>query len=178
MTPRGYDRSNTAHACCRLPASHTGACQNAGNRRRSCMRRCRPTHSRRPAIAPIASVVIDHRCYWPLLARSAGPGTRHQIAIEPAAAGYSPFRDFVHCRFADAGRRWVWLRSPTAGIRKPSQQEPSRSPRRHGRITSHTGRNRCGAEGVRGVPKNETAHAVAFGNAPSASSVETLESEG
>jgi hypothetical protein len=30
--------------------------------------------------------------------------------------------DFVHCRFADAGRRWVWLRSPTAGIRKPSQQ--------------------------------------------------------
>ena len=46
-------------------------------------------------------------------------GTRHQIAIEPAAAGYSPFRDFVHCSFADAGRRWVWLRSPTAGIRKP-----------------------------------------------------------
>jgi hypothetical protein len=26
MTRRGYDRSNTAHACCRLPASHTGAC--------------------------------------------------------------------------------------------------------------------------------------------------------
>jgi hypothetical protein len=48
-------------------------------------------------------------------------GTRHQIAIKPAAAAYSPFRDFVHCRFADAGRRWVWLRSPTAGIRKPSQ---------------------------------------------------------
>ena len=46
-------------------------------------------------------------------------GTRHQIAIEPAAAGYAPFRDFVHCRFADAGRRWVWLRFPTAGIRKP-----------------------------------------------------------
>src|SRR5262249_9970749 len=39
------------------------------------------------------------------------PISRHQIAIEPAAAGYSPFRDFVHCRFADAGRRWVWLRS-------------------------------------------------------------------
>jgi len=36
----------------------------------------------------------------------------HQIAIEPAAAGYSPFRDFVHCRFADAGRRCVWMRSP------------------------------------------------------------------
>src|SRR5262245_42068056 len=47
------------------------------------------------------------------------PISQHQIAIEPAAAGYSPFRDFVHCRFADAGRRWVWLRSPTAGIRKP-----------------------------------------------------------
>jgi hypothetical protein len=30
-------------------------------------------------------------------------GTRHQIAIKPAAAAYSPFRDFVHCRFADAG---------------------------------------------------------------------------
>jgi len=54
-------------------------------------------------------------------------GTRHQIAIEPAAAGYSPFRDFVHCRFADAGRRWVWLRSPTAGIRKPSQFHHYRS---------------------------------------------------
>jgi hypothetical protein len=54
-------------------------------------------------------------------------GTRHQIAIEPAAAAYSPFRDFVHCRFADAGRRWVWLRSPTAGIRKPSQQQTFRS---------------------------------------------------
>src|SRR4029450_9425111 len=39
-------------------------------------------------------------------------GTRHQIAIEPAAAAYSPFRDFVPCRFADAGRRWVWLRHP------------------------------------------------------------------
>jgi hypothetical protein len=51
-------------------------------------------------------------------------GTRHQIAIEPAAAGYSPFRDFVHCSFADAGRRWVWLRSPTAGIRKPSHNRP------------------------------------------------------
>src|SRR5262249_17916486 len=51
------------------------------------------------------------------------PISQHQIAIEPAAAGYSPFRDFVHCRFADAGRRWVWLRSPTAGIRKPSQEE-------------------------------------------------------
>jgi hypothetical protein len=24
----------------------------------------------------------------------------------------TPIRDFVHCRFADAGRRWVWLRSP------------------------------------------------------------------
>jgi hypothetical protein len=44
---------------------------------------------------------------------------RHQIPIEPAAAGCSPIRDFVHCRFADAGRRWVWLRFPTAGIRKP-----------------------------------------------------------
>src|SRR5262245_35924460 len=32
------------------------------------------------------------------------PISQHQIAIEPAAAGYSPFRDFVHCRFADAGR--------------------------------------------------------------------------
>jgi hypothetical protein len=50
------------------------------------------------------------------------PLSRHQIAIEPAAAGCSAFRDFVHCRFADAGRRWVWLRSPTAGIRKPSQE--------------------------------------------------------
>ena len=39
-------------------------------------------------------------------------GTRHQIAIEPAVAAYSPFRDFVHRRFADAGRRWVWLRHP------------------------------------------------------------------
>jgi hypothetical protein len=55
-------------------------------------------------------------------------GTRHQIAIEPAAAGYSPFRDFVHCRFADAGRRWVWLRSPTAGIRKPSQGQTNHHP--------------------------------------------------
>jgi hypothetical protein len=44
---------------------------------------------------------------------------RGQIAIEPAAAGCSAFRDFVHCRFADAGRRRVWLWFPTAGIRKP-----------------------------------------------------------
>ena len=29
----------------------------------------------------------------------------YQIAIEPAAAGCSPIRDFVHRRFADAGRR-------------------------------------------------------------------------
>src|SRR5215831_8287704 len=50
------------------------------------------------------------------------PLSRLQIAIEPAAAGCSASRDFVHCRFADAGRRWVWLRSPTAGIRKPSQK--------------------------------------------------------
>jgi hypothetical protein len=42
---------------------------------------------------------------------------RHQIPIEPAVAGCSPIRDFVHCRFADAGQRWV--RFPTAGIRKP-----------------------------------------------------------
>jgi hypothetical protein len=49
------------------------------------------------------------------------PLSRPQIPIEPAAAGCSAFRDFVHCRFADAGRRWVWLRFPTAGIRKPSQ---------------------------------------------------------
>jgi hypothetical protein len=48
----------------------------------------------------------------------------HQIAIEPAAAGCSAFRDFVHCRFADAGRRRVWLRSPTAGIRKPLHKRP------------------------------------------------------
>jgi hypothetical protein len=41
---------------------------------------------------------------------------RHQIPIEPAVAGCSPIRDFVHCRFADAGQRWV--RFPTAGIRK------------------------------------------------------------
>jgi hypothetical protein len=46
---------------------------------------------------------------------------RHQISIEPAAAGCSPIRDFVHCRFADAGRRLVWLRFPTAGIHKPLQ---------------------------------------------------------
>jgi hypothetical protein len=51
----------------------------------------------------------------------------HQIPIEPAAAGCSAFRDFVHCRFADAGRRRVWLRSPTAGIRKPLQKRSSLS---------------------------------------------------
>ena len=48
---------------------------------------------------------------------------RHQISIEPAVAGCSPIRDFVHRRFADAGRRWVWLRFPTAGIRKPLQKK-------------------------------------------------------
>jgi hypothetical protein len=92
MTPRGQDPSNTAHACCRLPASHTGACQNAGNRHRSCMRRCRPTHSRRPAIAPIASVVIDHRCYWPLLARSAGPASQIEAAAQALNVGASVFQ--------------------------------------------------------------------------------------
>jgi hypothetical protein len=45
----------------------------------------------------------------------------HQIAIEPAAAACSAFGDFVYCRFADAGRRRVWLRSPMTGIRKPLQ---------------------------------------------------------
>jgi hypothetical protein len=29
---------------------------------------------------------------------------RGQIAIEPAAPSVFIFRDFVHCRFADAGR--------------------------------------------------------------------------
>ena len=79
-------------------------------------------------------------------------GTRHQIAIEPAAAGYSPFRDFVHCRFADAGRRWVWLRSPTAGIRKPSQRRTRDLRTRHGECTPRTGQDRCSAEDVRRVP--------------------------
>jgi hypothetical protein len=37
------------------------------------------------------------------------------------SAGYSPFRDFVRCRFADAGRRWMWIPVPTAGFCKPSQ---------------------------------------------------------
>jgi hypothetical protein len=37
---------------------------------------------------------------------------------------------------------------------------------------------RCGAEDARLVPLNETAHAVACGNDPSASGVETWESEG
>jgi hypothetical protein len=34
----------------------------------------------------------------------------------------SASRDFVHCRFADAGRCCVWLPSRAAGIRKPSQR--------------------------------------------------------
>jgi hypothetical protein len=50
---------------------------------------------------------------------------RHQIPIEPAAAACSPIRDFVHCRFADAGRRWVWSRFPRPAsanlyIKRPS----------------------------------------------------------
>jgi hypothetical protein len=35
---------------------------------------------------------------------------RGQIAIEPAAPSVPFFRDFVHCRFADAGRWCAWLR--------------------------------------------------------------------
>src|SRR5262245_66192156 len=35
-------------------------------------------------------------------------GTRHQIAIEAAAAGYSPFRDFVHLQ--------ACRRRPTMGV--------------------------------------------------------------
>jgi hypothetical protein len=35
---------------------------------------------------------------------------RGQIAIEPAAPSVPIFRDFVHCRFADAGRWCAWLR--------------------------------------------------------------------
>jgi hypothetical protein len=57
-------------------------------------------------------------------------GQRHFLpASNPhrarCTAGRSAFRDFVHCRFADAGRCCVWLRSTTAGIRKPSQERPN-----------------------------------------------------
>jgi hypothetical protein len=54
---------------------------------------------------------------------------RHQISIEAAAAGCSPIRDFAHCRFSDTGRRWVWLRFPTAGIRKPLHTLTKSAPR-------------------------------------------------
>jgi hypothetical protein len=38
----------------------------------------------------------------------------HQILIEPAPAGCSALRDFVHCRFADAGRRSCGPRRPAS----------------------------------------------------------------
>jgi hypothetical protein len=62
------------------------------------------------------------------LADTGTPGTEE--TVRPSCDGTTifgrpatspPFRDFVHCRFADAGRRWVWLRYPTAGIRNPLQ---------------------------------------------------------
>src|SRR5262249_56184912 len=73
MARRAYDQPNTALVHCRLSASHAGAYPNLKNQHRLRMRLCPPTHSRRPAIAVIAAVVIDHRWYWPLLPRSAGP---------------------------------------------------------------------------------------------------------
>src|SRR5262249_4998311 len=73
MARRAYDRPNTALVHCRLSASHAGAYPNLKNQHRLRMRLCPPTHSRRPAIAVIAAVVIDHRWYWPLLSRSPGP---------------------------------------------------------------------------------------------------------
>ena len=48
---------------------------------------------------------------------------RGQIAIEPAAPSVRIFRDFVHCRFADAGRPLRVAASVTAGIRKPLQEQ-------------------------------------------------------
>jgi hypothetical protein len=69
------------------------------------------------------SIILSQSSMALATARTITPAVnRGQIAIEPAAAGCSAFRDFVHRRFADAGRRRVWLRSPTAGIRKPSQK--------------------------------------------------------
>jgi hypothetical protein len=41
------------------------------------------------------------------------------------------------------------------------QQEACRPPRRHGRSTSHTGQNRCGAERFSLVPWDEIATAIA-----------------
>jgi hypothetical protein len=85
---------------------------------------------------------------------------RGQIAIEPAAAGCSAFRDFVHCRFADAGRRRVWLWSPTAGIRKPSHEHASPLPRQHRVSNSITGRNRCIAMNGQPVPTADSCTAA------------------
>jgi len=73
MTRSAYDRPYTALVHCRLSAGYAGAYPNPRNQHRLRMRPCRPTHSPRPAIAAIAAVVIDHRWYWPLLPRSAGP---------------------------------------------------------------------------------------------------------
>jgi|RhiMethySRZTD1v2_1073278.scaffolds.fasta_scaffold1215904_1 hypothetical protein len=62
-------------------------------------------------------------------------GTRHQIAIEPAAAAYSPFRDFVHCRFAVLSAHLashmvlrvmlhgIWKSSPTSGAIARNQKK-------------------------------------------------------
>ena len=81
--------------------------------------------SRGPASPSIARLVIDYRWHWSLLARSPGPSpasNRHRARC----TGGSPFRDFVHCRFADAGRRnGVAAASNTAGVRKPSQTHRS-----------------------------------------------------
>ena len=68
--------SNTAHACCRLPAGHAGARPNAGNQHRSCIRDWRRP-ARRPAIAPIArlSSTIDGLADTRAISR-ASPGVK------------------------------------------------------------------------------------------------------
>src|SRR6516225_11848926 len=93
-----------------------------------CAAGCRPAT---PALTQILEIRTDHTCdsgaqpspvdprspQSLMLPSTINANTRRShtlspaIAIEPAAAGYSSFRDFVHCRFTDAGRRCVWLRS-------------------------------------------------------------------
>jgi hypothetical protein len=83
---------------CRTAAlgGHVARCENAAcGHTIIAYNSCR---NRQSSMAIAATGTTSRTVYW------------HQIAIEPAAPAGAAFRDFVHCRFADAGRCCVWLR--------------------------------------------------------------------
>jgi hypothetical protein len=104
-TRRRYHPGNTAHLCRPLPVSYAGARPNDRNPRQSCIRDHPAVLLSGTAIASTPRLPIDPRRNCVAFARSPAPSTALNSPSGLLHRRFSAFRDFVHCRFADAGRR-------------------------------------------------------------------------